>query len=526
MARSVKVSQFQAMQRGESDAGGDRQTSSQNVAAIDPLTGQLVDADPPLTIPEQLAALELKGSGDMSYDELVRRLGARASLLDIPAMPEEIAAEARRRCELLPETERRHGMASDWNETGGTGLEDGEDASSDSPRARDDDALSGGLPIDITGFDQSSPTRVEGNYGWKPPTMAEQIQALGVEASCTAEMSLSMIVGRVKDAAFDAKLDPTDAEIVAEAERIWFAFDDNRRGPAEREYDVVNGEVRDWRRPDTTPDRGDVTTVHQVDGEQRFSGAGAEDAQQQGLFLVPNDADFKGKLYRGAPELANIAERLIGQHGFLKALVNCEIRWYWKRKTGVSKGRVKIGFMKRASDLLGHFSGADFIGWLSATTARDGKFTDTQVEAAVLHQLCHVGQDDKGNWIFSPHDFEGFAQEVRHYGTWTSDLKLGGTAFVAAHQMGLFSDDEEDEDEDEGEDLAATGAGVLIHPDGTPLSADEIAEQEAAELADDDMEETNADLEDRLEDALGDEPSDPDGPAPDEDDDLADLPFA
>jgi hypothetical protein len=224
-------------------------------------------------------------------------------------------------------------------------------------------------------------------------------------------------------------------------------------GDGPREYDVIDGEVRDWRRPDTTPDRGDVTTVHTItDDEPRFSGAGAEGAQQANTFLVPTDAAFNGRQYRDAPELANIAEKLIGEHGFLsEQLVNCDVRWYWKRKTGVSKGRVKIGFMKRASDLLGHFSGADFIGWLSATTARDGKFTDTQIEAAVFHQLCHIGSDDSGNWIFAPHDFEGFAAEVRVFGTWTSDLKLGGNAFVAAHQMGLFTDEDEDDDDDEEE---------------------------------------------------------------------------
>jgi hypothetical protein len=117
-----------------------------------------------------------------------------------------------------------------------------------------------------------------------------------------------------------------------------------------------------------------------------------------------------------------------------------------------------------------------------------------------------VGADDKGNWIFSPHDFEGFAQEVRHYGTWTSDLKLGGTAFVAAHQMGLFTDEDDDEDEEEGEDLAEgsiwdkvsadldaeaggavvdDGAGTLIHPDGSALTDDEIEAMERHELADD-----------------------------------------
>jgi hypothetical protein len=161
--------------------------------------------------------------------------------------------------------------------------------------------------------------------------------------------------------------------------------------------------------------------------------------------LVPADDLFSGQQYLAAPELADIAERVIAQHGFLQEIASCDIRWYWKRKTGVSKGRVKIGFMKRASDLLGHFSGADFIGWLSATTARDATFDDRQIEAAVFHQLCHVGWDDNGNWIFQPHDFEGFGAEVRHYGPWTEELRVGGKAFSAATQLG-FDFDESDDD--------------------------------------------------------------------------------
>lgn len=240
-----------------------------------------------------------------------------------------------------------------------------------------------------------------------------------------------------------ATTDPLTGNLVAATERATAVM---ATGP--HEYDVEpSGEVRDWRRPETTPDAGPeaAETVHIVSND---------DFQQGSLFLVPSDSSFNGKPYRDAPELANIAERLIGEHGFLNELVNCDVRWYWKRKTGVSKGRVKVGFMKRASDLIGHFTGADFIGWLSATTARDGKFTDRQVEAAVFHQLLHIGTDDNGNWIFEPHDFEGFAAEVRHYGTWSSDLKSMVPAVRAAQQMGLFDATDEAEDELDDEELA------------------------------------------------------------------------
>jgi hypothetical protein len=165
---------------------------------------------------------------------------------------------------------------------------------------------------------------------------------------------------------------------------------------------------------------------------------------------VPQDALFFGKQFLEAPYLANVAEKLIGEHGFLGSLVNCEIRYFWKRKTGVSKGKLKIGFLVRGSGLLGHYSGADFICWLSASTARDAGFTDAQIEAAVFHQLLHVGEDDNGNWIKVGHDFEGFGPEVRVYGPWTEDLKVGRNAFASATQLGLDLDGD-DEDADEGE---------------------------------------------------------------------------
>jgi hypothetical protein len=191
-------------------------------------------------------------------------------------------------------------------------------------------------------------------------------------------------------------------------------------------------------------------TVEAFQDQQR-DGVAVDALQQASLFLVPPDDAFAGRLYRDAPELQNIAETLIERHGFLSDLAACDVRYFWRRRTGVSKGRVKIGFLKRASDLLGHYSGADYILWLSATTARDGRFTDAQVEAAVFHQLCHLSIDDEGNYFKVNHDFEGFAQELTIYGPWTTDLAAGGRAFLRAAQLGLF-DESDDADDDEGED--------------------------------------------------------------------------
>lgn len=348
------------------------------------------------------------------------------------------------------------------------------------------------------------------------PSMADQLADLRLEAQCDADMPRGEIGGLVRKAVEDAGLLADHDEIERETDRIWGSFGYAKSDGGPREYSVnVDGTVRDWRRPDLTPDRGDVTALNTItDNDQRFSGAGATDDGER--FPVPPDSKFNGRLYRDAPELADIAEGLISKRGFLSELMNAEIRYCWRRKTGVSKGRVKIGYCKRASDLLGHFSGADFIIWLSATTARDGKFTPRQVEAAIFHQLLHIETDDEGNFISARHDFEGFAQEIRHYGTWAEDLKLAVPAFKAAEQMSLFGlDDEgiEDDDEDEPERWADSerGAGVLIHNDGTPMTTEEIEAQEAAELEDELLdaealndEEEPADPDDVAEDILAD----------------------
>lgn len=474
MARTVDVGKFQRMQRensrgpshvalGESEALGDAAQNGQAVGAVDPLTGGLVDAtdsrppefrNPPLTVAQQLQALVLQDDiSGMPLGQVVGLVRQAVGNAHVNALESEIRDEAERR------------RAARQVEESISDLLHG-DEESDYPTVSD-------LPCDRCGGEVVLRTAAEDRR------LASRVaEGIEIEVICdTCAVAEEPIAPRPED-------------------------------QAAVEYDVApDGTVEAVRAAEMSPDRGpDVgTKVHTVtDDEPRFSGGGAEDGQQQPLFLVPNDSAFAGRLYREAPELANIAEALIEEHGFLDQLANCDIRWYWKRKTGVSKGRVKIGFMKRASDLLGHFSGADFIGWLSATTARDGKFTDTQVEAAVFHQLLHIDSDDKGNWIFVPHDFEGFAQEVRHFGTWTEGLKLGGSAFVAAQQMGLFDatdEDDEDLDEEDADDEQAEIATGLADVQPAPWERYRTTESPT-------------------EDA----PADPDQPFPDEGEEISAAP--
>lgn len=349
--------------------------------------------------------------------------------------------------------------------------------------------------------------KAEDNPDAMSTVIAERLRKASPAANCTAEMSLHMITERVREAARLAGLEAlaTDAEIVAEAERIFGSFIDNRKGP--REYTVdPSGEVRDWRRPDTTPDRGDVTEVHTVtDDEPRFSGGGDGQADERSK-LVPTDGQFNGKLYREATELAALADELIEKHGYLEHLEHCTIRYWWKRKTGVQKGQRITGGLKRGSDLLGQLLGAEFAIWLAADTARERQFSDRRVERSLFRQLRRIGQDDNSNWIELPFSLQLFTEEIVEYAdVGDDDLRIGHGAFRNADQMGLFTEDDEGDREEAaqaGYVETADGAGTLIWPDGTALTDDEIEAMERHELED--------------------APADPDGDSPEDEDILAD----
>lgn len=333
------------------------------------------------------------------------------------------------------------------------------------------------------------------------PTMVDRIYDLNIQTVDPGD-ALGLVKGKVRQAVEEAGLPASDDDISAAAEGIWAQLGRPGATPTrEHTYTVdQSGEVRDWRtyskRPAATADTdadGDGepgVTHHRItdDDEPRFSGAGAEVVEGEISRLIPTDASFLKRDFQAAPGLANLADELIERHGFLSQLENCRLEFKWQRKGANSKGKRSIGALKRVSGVWMDFCDAQFIVYLAADTARLAGFTDRQVEAALFHQLLHIDRDAKGNWIKVGHDFEGFGTEVRHYGPWTEDLKIGSQAFTTAVQLGLDLDDEDEDEDDEhvrsrssARAARGDGAGVLIHPDGTPLTDEEIAEQEAAE---------------------------------------------
>jgi len=143
------------------------------------------------------------------------------------------------------------------------------------------------------------------------------------------------------------QLDPITARMLEEAERA--APDDPA---AEHEYDVEqDGSVRDWR--EVVKDRAaalsddEVTvsaTVHTItDDDLPFSAPSR---------LIPSDGAFLNERHKAAPELANLAEKLFDEYGYLEQLRGCRIDYKWRRKGTNSNGKRAIGKLDTASQLL------------------------------------------------------------------------------------------------------------------------------------------------------------------------------
>lgn len=150
----------------------------------------------------------------------------------------------------------------------------------------------------------------------------------------------------------------------------------------------------------------------------------------------PNADTFKveGKEFLPAPDIEEIAEALISHHGFPWA-TEVGMSYFWKDKGGTSQGKAVLGKCVKLSGLAKVGIGGDFAIWLAADTARDVRLTAWQMEAAIYHELLHVGWSTESDTPgVVPHEFQGFLAELREYGAWHEDL-----ASMTATQLPLFS---------------------------------------------------------------------------------------
>jgi hypothetical protein len=156
-------------------------------------------------------------------------------------------------------------------------------------------------------------------------------------------------------------------------------------------------------------------------------------------FKVPSPAEFGGRDWLQDARLDALGARLIQEHISFDHLASLDIDYLWKRKGGNSQGKATLGQCAKPGSRERYYGAGHFVVWIAADYVRDLGMTERQVEALLYHELCHAGMDiEKGTLTIWPHDFEGFTDELKHYGTWQTDLKLAKRAFDNVEQPGLF----------------------------------------------------------------------------------------
>lgn len=157
----------------------------------------------------------------------------------------------------------------------------------------------------------------------------------------------------------------------------------------------------------------------------------AANIEPDDLYPVPGKAVFFGNDFALAPDVQDIADRLISECHELRDAAYWRIRYLWKAKGGASKGHLTLGKCVKTSGALSFFSDVDYIVWLGADNVRDSMFTYRQVEALIFHELCHIetkesdeGDDDQP--AIKGHDAEVFLAEIQRYGMWRTSLQRFG----------------------------------------------------------------------------------------------------
>lgn len=155
-----------------------------------------------------------------------------------------------------------------------------------------------------------------------------------------------------------------------------------------------------------------------------------------------------------APEVAEIARQLIVRVPDHHTLVECHIEYMFIAEAPVSKGRVRLGCVRKISgrnawlvslnderERTSFLPGAAFfLMEISRNTWLD--LDDNQRIALVDHELshCSVGHDDDGELVLATrsHDVEEFVSVLSRNGLWKRDVQALGV--VAAEQLSLAVD--------------------------------------------------------------------------------------
>lgn len=129
-----------------------------------------------------------------------------------------------------------------------------------------------------------------------------------------------------------------------------------------------------------------------------------------------------------APELSDLAVRLIDAYDELGWLAQIQVTFLWKRVGGKSKGEPVLAKTQKLSGISEYLSGSTFLVWLAADNCKE--LTKFQLEALLYTRLIECAMDaESGTYFVRPPDFVGFTDEVRRYGVWRESLLVAANAF-------------------------------------------------------------------------------------------------
>jgi hypothetical protein len=307
--------------------------------------------------------------------------------------------------------------------------------------------------------------------------------------------AFGLVEGQVRSWLSEAGRWATEIEIKHRTDRLMAEAQNARPGP-------VTSEARYSVAPD-----GTVIDYQPIEAEAELP-----EMPAHGL-RVPKSTEFDADGWADSTALYQRAQALIERHpDELEHLEGMTLSFLWKLKGGKSRGRPVYGQCVKTGGLLKHFATSTFAIWLAADHVLAAGYRDREIEALLFRQLLAAGVAEVdentgrgGGATLVPPDVQAYAAELRVYGLWESTLKSAAQAFSQAPLFGASADTEihdiqnpyMDEASASGSDSDASnerpkqavssddGAGVLIHDDGTPMTPEEVAGQEAAELRDD-----------------------------------------
>ncbi len=312
----------------------------------------------------------------------------------------------------------------------------------------------------------------------------------GMELEIEPGAAFGLIQGQVRQWVEDHNRWATDEEIRHKTNELHEAA--QQHASSEATYTVSpDGTVSDFKRRPSEPKA--------PEGQEPLP------EMPSAKLYAPGDGEFDdGADYVASGRLAQRAKVLISRHPeYFDHLHRLSVIYLWRREGGKSKGRVVFGKCSKASGLVKHFSESQFVIWLAADHCRMAGYGDREIEALLFHEMLHTAVAEVnentgrgGGPTLVPHDLEVFRAEIEVYGLWAADLRDVAPAF---QQASMFDAEERAVDEElDREEAAQAGyaenpatgdrlpsEGLICHPDGTPMTPEEIAALEAADYRDD-----------------------------------------